>query len=134
MKSPFNTTLDRSFIIGIVLLLITSIISFIVIRRANDRSYWVNHTYEVQSKLELVISYMKDAETGTRGFLLNGDSLYLEPYYNAYKKTINVFNEVKTLTSDNPQQQATMPQLGQAINTVFSVLQASIAAKQHTGV
>src|SRR4051794_23472819 len=133
MGNTFYRALDKSFITSLLLLLVTSVISFVIINRAKDRSKWVNHTYEVITKLELVISYMKDAETGTRGYLVNGDTVYLEPYKGAYEKTINTFHSVKTLTSDNPQQQATLPQLEHSINDVFSLLHLAIAAKQQQG-
>ena len=36
---------------------------------------WVSHTHEVLAKLEAVLSTLKDAETGQRGYLLTGEEL-----------------------------------------------------------
>jgi CHASE3 domain sensor protein len=47
----------------------------------------VTHALEVIEQLQTVLSTMKDAETGQRGFLLTGDASYLGPYTNA-KETL----------------------------------------------
>ncbi|RYD32182.1 MAG: hypothetical protein EOP87_13280, partial [Verrucomicrobiaceae bacterium] len=43
----------------------------------------VENTHTVIVSLENVLSLMKDAETGQRGYLLTGIEDYLRPYFNA---------------------------------------------------
>ena len=43
-----------------------------------DRS--ITHTYLVIGHLDDLLSELKDAETGQRGFIITGDQKYLEPY------------------------------------------------------
>ena len=43
----------------------------------------VTNTLEVTAHLETILSTMKDAETGQRGFVLTGDESYAGPYNNA---------------------------------------------------
>ena len=45
-----------------------------------ESEYWVQHTLEVISQVEQIMSLAKDAETGSRGFLITGENNYLEPY------------------------------------------------------
>ena len=45
-----------------------------------EANRWVVHTHEVIEGLEDVLSVLKDAETGQRGFVLTGQQRYLEPY------------------------------------------------------
>ena len=40
----------------------------------------VAHTHEVLDALEQLISTLKDAETGQRGYLITGEPRYLDPY------------------------------------------------------
>ena len=44
---------------------------------------WVTHTYEVQKQLETVLSTLRDAETEQRGYLLTGNSQYLDHFNGA---------------------------------------------------
>src|ERR1019366_7153882 len=37
-------------------------------------------SYEIQSALGAILSTMKDAETGTRGYIITGNDAFLEPY------------------------------------------------------
>ena len=41
---------------------------------------WSIHTHQVLEKIESLLSEMKDAETGQRGYLLTGKDRYLAPY------------------------------------------------------
>ena len=45
-----------------------------------DELSWVIHTHQVETLMESVLSQLKDAETGQRGYLLTGQIRYLEPY------------------------------------------------------
>ncbi|WP_242504916.1 CHASE3 domain-containing protein [Aliivibrio finisterrensis] len=42
---------------------------------------WVIHTHDVITNSEKLLSSLKDAETGQRGFLLTHNVSYLQPYY-----------------------------------------------------
>ncbi|KDN56072.1 sensor histidine kinase [Flavobacterium seoulense] len=46
------------------------------------------NTYEVSLELNQLISYIKDAETGHRGYVITNDSIYLEPFIDA-RENIN---------------------------------------------
>ena len=45
-----------------------------------DGADWVTHTHKVKEALSNLLSAVKDAETGQRGFVLTGEPRYLEPY------------------------------------------------------
>ena len=52
-------------------------------RRLAENHRRVVHTIEVLRQLEEVLSIMKDAETGQRGFVMTGKDEYLIPYHSA---------------------------------------------------
>jgi CHASE3 domain sensor protein len=52
-----------------------------------------------------VVSLLKDAETGQRGYILTGDEAYLEPYHAGSGEVLNVVRELRKLTADNANQQ-----------------------------
>ena len=72
----------------------------------SETQAWVNHTNEVKSELDLTLSATKDAETGTRGFLLNRDELYLEPVTKGSIEARAHAARIRFLTLDNREQQA----------------------------
>jgi len=82
---------------GIILLLLT--MSFITYRNLSNfmnEVKWVRHSNAVLRQLDIILSQIKDAETGHRGYQLTGDSAFLEPYY----ATLNsIHGERKTLDS-----------------------------------
>ena len=43
----------------------------------------MTHTHQVRGELADLLSELKDAETGQRGYVITGDESYLEPYKSA---------------------------------------------------
>jgi CheY-like chemotaxis protein/CHASE3 domain sensor protein len=64
----------------------------------------VTHTIEIGQQLQTLLSAVKDAETGQRGFLLTGNELYLDPYTTARAALPGLVRRVRELTADNPRQ------------------------------
>src|SRR3984885_14655453 len=67
---------------------------------------WVQHTHEVITTLNSVLTGVNEAETGQRGFLLTEDATLLEPYYRSINSLWHDFSTVEDLTADNPIQQS----------------------------
>ncbi|MCQ4187711.1 hypothetical protein FK515_29520, partial [Klebsiella pneumoniae] len=40
----------------------------------------VSHSLEIITSVQAILSSLQDIETGSRGFILTGDPIYLEPY------------------------------------------------------
>jgi PAS domain S-box-containing protein len=69
--------------------------STIQLNQATAKVAKSNHLYQ---QLESLLSSLKDAETGQRGYLLTGQAEYLKPYYNGVKATEQ---NIRQLSSDN---------------------------------
>ena len=61
-----------------LLLLISFYFLYQQINSLSESERWVNNSNEVKLKLEQILSSVKDAETGQRGYLLSHDSIFLE--------------------------------------------------------
>jgi len=76
--------IQGKFAIAFGLLALISISNFSLLRtaeqNASEQQAWVTHTQNVLLKSEAVLGYLRDAETGQRGFLLTQKTEYLEPY------------------------------------------------------
>jgi signal transduction histidine kinase len=65
----------------------------------------LNRSNSITLKLEQIISYLKDAETSQRGFLLTSDSMYLEPSRYSERKVWQLMTELDNLISEPKQEQ-----------------------------
>tara|TARA_R110002049_G_scaffold309311_1_gene521171 strand:- start:23341 stop:25125 length:1785 start_codon:yes stop_codon:yes gene_type:complete len=85
----------------------------------------VTHTYKVNVQLEQILSYLKDAETSQRGFIITNDPLYLEPYESGRENINNSFVELRELAKNNPTQQKNLKELNKLIDTRMDCFQKS---------
>jgi signal transduction histidine kinase/CheY-like chemotaxis protein/CHASE3 domain sensor protein len=95
-----------------------------------DAANAVNHTNEVQDHLHLLLSKVKDAETGQRGFLLAGDEHYLEPYHLALGSLAVEEKTLRRLIADNATQQQQLDALEPLISAKLEELAHTIALKR----
>ncbi|MES1216155.1 MAG: CHASE3 domain-containing protein, partial [Bacteroidota bacterium] len=126
----FKKNLLISYGLSLSLLIISAGASYFSIRNLIDSQKLVNHTNEIIIQLENVISQVKDAETGQRGFLLTGKEQFLEPYNGALTRAASLIDKVKTLTSDNPAQQVDCERLRTLITRKFEILALSVDLKR----
>jgi methyl-accepting chemotaxis protein len=68
-------------------------------------SFWSEHTYQVMASVNDMMAAMVDQETGFRGYLVTGNQANLDPYKSGFTNFQKAFNSVKSLTSDNAEQQ-----------------------------
>lgn len=126
MKGSFIKNLHKAFLLSISLLCVMAVISFIAVRESNHRAELVHHTQIVIDDLEYLISQMKDAETGVRGYIITKDPGMLEPYDGSYKRTITSYNKLVRLTIGNAEQQRSLPLLKTLINERYQVLDLNL--------
>ncbi len=132
MKQSLIRNLAIGFGFSILLLLGSSIASYLSIQSLLTSSGWVSHTYQVISNLNDVISPVRKAETSQRGFLITGDPVFLDPFHGSFEESLAALAKVKENTADNPVQQVRCEQLRELINQRFSKLESLIKMKQET--
>jgi signal transduction histidine kinase/DNA-binding response OmpR family regulator/CHASE3 domain sensor protein len=93
----------------------------------------VTHTHEVLTGLDDVVSYMKDAETGQRGYVLTGNEKYLAPYNSALTHIEEQLNTIQQLTMDNPEHQSTLPLIREHIKAKLDELGETIDLRRTKG-
>ncbi|MFD2570817.1 response regulator [Spirosoma soli] len=118
------------FSLSTLLLLISLVASFYSIQKLISNSQLVNHTNQVLIEAENIISYMKDAETGQRGYLVTLNPVFLEPYTGSYEKVTNSYNQLVALTTDNPAQQKNMANVKRLYESKFTQMRRSIALNE----
>ncbi len=88
--------------------------------------YWVEHTYQVINQVEILMGSVKDAETGTRGYILTGEEDYLEPYRDAVTNLPSELNQFQTLTADNNGQQQRVREMRAVVVQRLALLRHAI--------
>ena len=68
------------FLVAIAAVVVIAVLSYESLRATEDTARSLTHTAEVQGAIEGLLSTLKDAETGQRGYLLTGREAYLAPF------------------------------------------------------
>lgn len=80
MKLSIRTKLAAAFGVALLFIAVTGAFSWSSTVKLVDNARMVDHTHEVLENLEDIVSQLKDAETGQRGFVITGEPHYLESY------------------------------------------------------
>jgi PAS domain S-box-containing protein len=86
----------------------------------------ISTTELVLVELENARSGITDAETGQRGFLLTGKESYLDPYTSALAGVDARLDKLRTLSADDPIQQALLVRIALPIKEKFAELKQTI--------
>ncbi|MGR6831927.1 diguanylate cyclase domain-containing protein [Aliivibrio wodanis] len=111
--------------------IVGSILTFKLESYGDEKLAWVIHTHNVITDSEKLLSSMKDAETGQRGYLLTQEITYLEPYYTGMSNAQKMFQELRLLTKDNPEQQAALDNIDQSMKLKFDELALTVELTQY---
>src|SRR5215467_5688604 len=83
----------------VAVLIVNASLSYRATRTLIANEQWVSHTYKVLNQLEVILSTLKDAEGGERGFIVTGLKEYLEPYESATRQIDPQLQELKEMTA-----------------------------------
>jgi signal transduction histidine kinase/CheY-like chemotaxis protein/CHASE3 domain sensor protein len=133
MNSSVKKNLRIGLGLSLLILFITSLASFISIQNLIKSADLVSHSNRVMSSLDAVISTLKDAETGQRGYLLTGNKEFLEPYNGAEDHAKDLLNVIESETTDNPFQQKNVKVLQDIVNSRLSIIEKTIEEKSLGG-
>ena len=122
MTLKTDTKIILGFALAVGILLLTAAASFWSIRGLSVQTAKVEHTYQVLQEVESVTAVLKDAQAGTRGYLLTGDTVYLRPYSMATNQLPASLARLQALTSDNSSQQARLDSLRMLVEQEFRIL------------
>ncbi len=113
---------------GLLVVLTTASFLLLVQAGTNSREQndWVLHTHDVLEESGLLLSYMVDAETGQRGFLLTHQDHYLKPYIVGISQARLSLNRLRTLTIDNSSQQIRLNSIEKLMTKKFDELRDTI--------
>ncbi|OLP56461.1 hypothetical protein BJF92_10090 [Rhizobium rhizosphaerae] len=94
--------------------------------RSSEADRAVAHTVRNHRRLSIVQSLLQDAEIGQRGYLLTGDSFYLEPYDTAVAQISGALDDLAVNMTDNTTQTANVSVLRTLVVQKMSELRQSV--------
>ena len=96
-------------------------------QRASNAEHLVEQTLRVLRASELLLANVEAVEAGQRGYLLTGDSRYLQPYEAALSSQGPARQNLRRLTADNGGQQARIAKLDSLVDTRITGLRRVLA-------
>jgi len=133
-KISFERKLFTGFTAVIILMLALGIFSSYYSDKRITTAKLVEHTNNVLHEAEQTLSITKDLESGSRGYIITGDSDYLEPFTMAKDTLFGHLKKLKELTADNFVQQVRTDSLSALVGKRISFSLQSIVLRNEKGV
>jgi len=118
------------FGIAVLLLIAIGWVSYLGTYRLIDTSHRISHAHEILQAIDAVISAIKDAETGQRGYLLTSKEEYLEPYNAGVAQSQRAIEELRNFAQGEAGQTKRIAELESATEKKFAELAKTIELKQ----
>jgi CHASE3 domain sensor protein len=101
-KSGMDPFVSVGLAVVFVFFLVSGGVAYLNIQTLREDNQRIVHSLQVITTLDGLLSTVKDAETGQRGFLLTDNERYLEPYNAALPAVTSQFGDLSQLIRDKP--------------------------------
>ena len=128
-----GSKIGLSFAFGITIFALIGISAYRDAMRSIETDRQQKRAYEFLTKLEELLSTLKDAETGQRGYILTGEERYLQPYKAALGSIDEHLQEMQKLTEGHMIQQERLERLEPLIEERLSILEAALNLRRQSG-
>ncbi len=115
---------------AIAIVCLNAWLAFHALATLDSNQFWVEHTWQVISQVERIMSSAKDAETGVRGYLITRTPSYLLPYTTAVQDLPEELNEFQHLTVDNPSQRTRITLMRAVLDERLAILDQSVELRR----
>ncbi len=133
MKLSLKNNLRLGLGLSLIILILSSLASYISIRNLIKSSDLVASGNNVMSGLDNMMSTLKDAETSQRGYLLTGNKVFLEPYIGADERINSLYAALNEETKENILQQRKLDELKEVLDGRLAILEKTILLKGNGG-
>jgi CHASE3 domain sensor protein len=130
MKGSNQHRINIGLGLAVLIFSLTAVVSYRSMTKLSETAASVAHSYEVLEDIEALFSTLKDAETGQRGYIITGNEDFLEPYLAASYQIDPLFQSVRNLTADNPNQQRRLDFLAPLIAQRLEALKEGLSLRK----
>ena len=107
-----RTVLAIWFVAAAVLVAANTYVAYVNVRKLIDHADAVARSQQRLMAADAVLSTLKDAETGQRGYVITGARSYLKPFEDAIKQIDGKLAELTRLTADDPEERPDVEEIG----------------------
>jgi CheY-like chemotaxis protein/CHASE3 domain sensor protein len=125
---PLGTA--AAFAMALVAIVLIALATFDATVSTQQASARTKATMETLERLQTLMSGLKDAETGQRGYLLTGAEPYLEPYYGGRAAHAGREQQLRELLAGNARQTERLDVLAQLVPQRMAELEESIERRR----
>ncbi|HML17316.1 MAG TPA: CHASE3 domain-containing protein [Bryobacteraceae bacterium] len=133
MQLTIKSRVRLGFLLGLAAVFAMSLFALWSTLRWREDVDWIARSKDVISRLDRVLEYVEDSETGQRGFLLTGKDAYLEDYRRGLEGTRSNLDGLMLLSADNSDEQRSLGQVRQELAVKFNELAIAIDLRQREG-
>ena len=119
--------------VGLGMLVFIAGIAVWTLRQVAGSDAWVDHTREVISTNQQLLSDIRDAQSAERGYIITGDEEYLAPYRSVSADIPQRAEKLLQLTTDNPGQQKRIRSLQGLIDERVAILNDALRQRRESG-
>ena len=117
------------FLIAFFILIFLASVTYRHIKELDKITDSITNTYEISIELGLLISHIKDAETGHRGYIITNDTLYLEPFVYARNNVNHSFQKLNRMTRSDSSKQKRLKRIYYLVDKRFSYFKNNFTDK-----
>jgi len=125
----------RGVISGILIgiLFLISLATWQAVFESRSAREWSRHSLLVLGAIKDLDVAVNQTETGERGYLLTGEEEYLAPYKAAGSRVTELYENLQSLTADNPGQQALQSGLAIVLQHKLDMLGQAVQTRNEAG-
>lgn len=129
----FGRKIAAGFAVSVALLAGIGTVAYRSLDSLDATAASVAHSYQVQNEITAVLSLLKDAETGQRGYVITGEESFLQPYVEALAQIPPELKALRSLTLDNADQQGRLDQVETLVTGKLTELKRVIDLRKSSG-
>jgi CheY-like chemotaxis protein/CHASE3 domain sensor protein len=127
---PLPRTTLIGFLLAVAAVVIIALLSYQSLQTTTNTARNLTQSIDVLRRLQALLSTLKDAETGQRGFLLTGEEAYLTPYTDAKDALPDEIKALRALLVNRPEQARRLDALESLANLKMTELESTVAARR----
>lgn len=130
---PLRKKIRSGYILAFALLLICYYFIFQSFWNVQKEYDWVIESYRAETKIGELKNSINEAETGVRGYYITRDTTLLANYLLTRKQVPMIYNELRNLEMENPQQLARLDTIKHLIDERLGLMAKNISLFRLSG-
>jgi len=108
------------------LLLLSYLLTLYANSELLEQQHLVEHSNKIILHVETLLSYLKDAEAGIRGYVLMDDRRFLDPYEQSKSATDSILGLLQVEMSTDPDQHSNLATIGRLIDKRYEIMASAL--------